>query len=237
MRTGPALFLHDRSFDDILERLQGVNRHWQSALLIGCPNPEWKARLAETVPTVTVFDPGPLFAAAAGGRGFVEDEERLGDAEYDLCIAVGTLDTVNDVALAFRNIWAALRPDSLLIGAVSGGDTMPKLRRALRAADSVIGEASPHVHPRFDGPSLCAAMTQAGFLNPVVDVDRVSVRYKSLASEIADLRGMAATNILARRSRRPMLRLALAAADEEYRRDDRPETFEILHFAAWTAPE
>lgn len=234
---GPVTFLHDRAFDDIVERLQVVNRTWETALLLGCPNAEWPARLSEIVGQVTVADPGFRFAETANGQAITEDAERLGDADFDLCIAIGTLDTVNDVALAFRNIWAALRPDSLLIGAVSGGDTVPKLRRALRAADSVTGEASPHVHPRFDGPSLGAAMTQAGFLNPVVDVDRVSVRYRSFGGEIADLRGMAATNILLRRSSKPLLRRALLAAETDYGSDAQPERFEILHFAAWTAAE
>jgi len=237
-RQGPALFLLDRTFSDTLERIALVNRRFRSALMIGCPNPRWPDQLAERVGQVAVADPGPRFAAEVHGRLIVEDADRLGAADHDLCVAIGTLDTVNDLPLAFANIRATLCNDSLLIGAISGGDTLPMLRNAMRAADAAAGMASPHVHPRIDGPSLCGLLGGVGFLNAVVDIDRVSVGYPSLHAEIADLRAMAATNILFERSKIPLSRGAVAAAEKEFDRqgtDGRTvETFEILHFAAWT---
>src|ERR687894_2093177 len=96
-RTGPELFLHQRAFGDCLERLALIQRRFHSALLIGCPDPDWRRQLAEFVGSVEVVEPGPLFALAAGAQCAVEDsfEPRLGT--YDLCLAVGTLDTVNDL--------------------------------------------------------------------------------------------------------------------------------------------
>ena len=71
---------------------------------------------------------------------------------------------------------------------------------------------------------------------PVVDVDRVQVAYPSFGALIADLRNMAATNILVQRSRRPLGRSAYraAAAAFESTGGRTVETFEIVHFAAWT---
>ena len=69
----------------------------------------------------------------------------------------------------------ALRPGALLIGALSGGDTVPELRKAMRAADAVAGVAAPHVHPRIEASALAALLADAGFSNPVIDVDRVPV--------------------------------------------------------------
>ena len=237
-RQGPALFLLDRTFDDALERLALVNRRFESAVLIGCPNPEWPQRMSSRSGRVRATDPGPLFAEMANAQSLVEDEDRLGEEEYDLCVAVGTLDTVNNLPLALANISTALRPDSLLIGAISGGDTLPVLRSAMRAADAAAGGASPHVHPRIDGPSLCDLLGKVGLVKAVVDVDRVQVAYPSLRAEVADLRAMAATNILTDRSKIPLGRAALqAAADHFAGRQElgrTVETFEILHFAAWT---
>jgi hypothetical protein len=75
---------------------------------------------------------------------------------------------------------------------------------------------------------------------PVVDVDRVQVPYASLDRLVRDLRGMGATNILAARSRRPLSRQAKAAAAQQFAAAGNGEcaieTFEILHFAAWTPP-
>jgi NADH dehydrogenase [ubiquinone] 1 alpha subcomplex assembly factor 5 len=240
---GGAQFLLDRTFSDILERLAIVRRRFRSALLLGSPDRSWPGRLRETVGQVSVVDPGPMFAKAAGGIPAIEDADPLGDREFDLCVAIGTLDTVNNLPLALANIAAALRPDSLLIGAISGGETLPVLRAAMRAADAASGLATPHVHPRIDGPSLCGLLTNAGFLAPVVDVDRVPVAYPSLGSLIADLRSMAATNILTDRPRTIIGRMAVDAAASSFKAAGENgrmvETFEILHFAGWTpaAPE
>ena len=101
----------------------------------------------------------------------------MGAAEqaYDLVLAVGTLDTVNDLPLALRLIRYAMRSDGLFIAALSGGDTLPRLRAAMRAADAVSGLAAPHVHPRIEPSALAPLLGDAGFVDPVVDVDRVTV--------------------------------------------------------------
>ena len=160
---------------------------------------------------------------------------------YDLCVAIGTLDTVNDLPQALARIRLTLGPSGFLLGAVAGGDTLPQLRGAMRAADQVRGPAVPHVHPRIEAAALAPLLSAAGFTMPVVDVDRVQVSYESLTRLIDDLRGMGATNILSARSRRPLAKAernaaihAFASAQQNGRTT---ETFEILHFGAWTAPD
>lgn len=231
-------FLLDRAFADCLERLSVVDRAFESAMLLGCPDPEWPDRLRSVAARVDPFDPGPRFAAAAGGQLIVEDCAAGTPASHDLCVAVGTLDTVNDLPAALRWIRQSLRPDSLLIGAVAGGDTLPQLRSAMRAADSITGAAFPHVHPRIEAAAMAPLLAAAGFVMPVVDVDRVRVSYSSLGRLVADLRAMAATNILVERPRRSLSRRAFAAAAAAFAalgEDGRTqERFDILNFAAWT---
>ena len=240
-RTTPELFLHERAFEDCLERLALFRHPFRSALLVGCPNPEWTTRLRSIVESVNVADPGPLFAEAAGGSCIIEDQWDPHKAAYDLVLSIGTLDTVNDLPRAIRTLRASLARDSLLIGAVAGGDGLPQLRAAMRLADQVAGVSSPHVHPRIEAAALSPLLTSCGFANPVVDVDRVPVSYESLARLVDDLRRMAATNILEQRSRVPLSREAKAAAEAAFRSAGdglrTVETFEILHFAAWTASE
>jgi NADH dehydrogenase [ubiquinone] 1 alpha subcomplex assembly factor 5 len=66
----------------------------------------------------------------------------------------------------------------------------------------------------------------------------VEVAYPSLAKLVADLRGMAATNLLSDRPRRGLSRLAWGAAQADFSRGGTAgrtvETFELLNFAAWT---
>lgn len=236
-RAGAELFLLERAFEDCLERLSLVQRRFDQALLIGCPDPGWRQRLGTLCANVDVRDPGSLFAAAANGDLLVEDAWAPPQGTYDLVLDVGTLDTVNELPLALGLIRRAMREDALFMGAVSGGDTLPQLRSAMRAADAASGAAVPHVHPRIEPSAVAPLLEAAGFVHPVVDVDRVAVSYASLDRLVDDLRRMAATNIL---SSRPHFlgRNARAAAVKAFAssaEDGRTrETFEILHFAAWT---
>ncbi len=238
-RRGPELFLLERAFADCLDRLGLIRRRFRSALLIGCPDPGWVERLGEFADQIDVIDPGPEFANAAGGRQAIEDQMAAAGAAYDLCVAVGTLDTVNDLPQALARIRLALGPDALLLGAMAGGDTLPQLRLAMRAADQLRGAAVPHVHPRIEAAALAPLLSAAGFAMPVVDIDRVRVSYESLGRLIDDLRAMGATNVLSARSRQPLSKAERGAAFQAFAaqsEDGRTtETFEFLHFAGWTA--
>lgn len=222
-RSGPVLFLYERAFEDILDRLSGVQRRFEAALLIGAPDPSWPERLGQFADRIQLD----------------EDSLDFPPASFDLCVAVGTLDTVNDLPGTLLKLRYLMRPESLLIGALSGGDTLPQLRSAMRAADAVAGEAFPRVHPRIEAASLGQLLAAASFQMPVVDVDRIKVSYRFLRDLVRDLRMMGATNILTERSRRPLTRKAIAAAEEQFSRDQQNgrtiETFELLHFAAWTS--
>lgn len=232
----PELFLYGRIFDDCLERIALHDRPFLSSLLIGCPDPSWPVRLGEVSALVEVADPGPLFANAAGGSAIIEDHWEPPAREFDLCLAIGTLDSVNDLPRALQSIRYAMKDDALLIGTVSGGETLPRLRSAMHAADQVMGAATPHVHPRIEAAALAPLLTACGFIMPVVDVERVQVSYTSFDALIHDLRAMGATNVLNARSKRPFTRTARKAAAAAFLSDGERtiETFEILHFAAWT---
>src|SRR5689334_183664 len=199
-RVGPELFLLDRVFDDCLERIALVQRRFERALLIGCPHRRWPEELRNVASEVEVRDPGLLFAAASAGETILEDYWGPEPESYDLVLALGTLDSVNDLPLALRLIRHSMREDALLIGAMSGGETLPELRSAMRAADAVRGIAAPHVHPRVEAAALSPLLSEAGFVTPVVDIDRMQVSYRSLDRLVGDLRAMGVTNILCSRS-------------------------------------
>lgn len=235
-RTGPENFLFERAFDDCLDRLQLVQRRFDRALLIGCPDPNWPTRLADRADAVDVVDPGPLFANEASGTTLMEDAWEPPAQHYDLVLAIGTLDTVNHLPLALRIVRHALGKGGLFLGAFSGGETLPRLRAAMRAADGISGIAAPHVHPRIEAAALSPLLEDAGFVRPVVDVDRVTVSYKRLDKLIGDLRRMGATNVLHGRPRF-MSRSALKAAKQSFESGQEEgktiEILEILHVAAW----
>lgn len=223
-RSGVETFLHDRAFEDVIDRLALVQRAFSNALMIGRSNPAWRERLLGRASSIDAIEPEQLLSVEPGS--------------YDLCVSIGALDTVSDLPQALLAIRFALRGDSLAVGAISGGDTLPTLRAAMRAADETMGVAAPHVHPRIEPSALAGLLSDAGFTMSVVDVDRVDVRYRKFRDLVRDLRAMAATNILSARSRKPLTRSAAAAAANQFAsqaRDGRvTERFELLHFAAWT---
>lgn len=235
-RIGPEMFLFDRAFDDCLERLQDINRPFQRALLIGCPSPNWPKRLAQVATEVYAVDPGQLFSAASDGEQADEDRFDFGENLYDLCIAIGTLDTVNDLQLALQLIARSLRQDAAFIGAMAGGNSLATLRASLIEAGRASGRIVGRAHPRIDPSSLAQLLSAAGFRMPVVDVDRVVIRYEELGDLINDLRAMGATSVLLERppslsrAEARFLQASFSDAGEGGRTD---ETVEILHFLGW----
>ena len=236
-RLGPELFLLDRAFEECLERVEAIARRFDRVLLLGCPSQAWAERLGRFAGTIDVADPGHLFAVAANGLHIEEDRQDFGEQRYDLCIAVGTLDTVNELPLALTLIHRALKSDAPLVGAIAGGNSLSGLRSALIEAERAEGRIAQRTHPRIDPSSLAGLLTAAGYSMPVVDVDRVRLRYATLADLVRDLRAMGATSVLAERAS-PLSREAARRASEAFQalgEEGRTvEDIDILHFIGWT---
>ncbi|HEU0100502.1 MAG TPA: methyltransferase domain-containing protein [Allosphingosinicella sp.] len=239
-RFAEADYLHRLAADELIERLDCVRREFRRALDLGCAGGYLTRRLRERGLEVTPCDPGGAFARRAGGVQADEDRLPFADGAFDLIVSAGSLDTVNDLPGALLLSRRALRPDGLFLAALAGAGSLPRLRRAMLAADEVEGAAAARIHPQIDVRAAGDLLTRAGFALPVVDVQPVDVRFRSLIDLVRDLRAMGGTNILAARSRRPLGRHALAAAiaDFDTPGDKTVERFEILHLLGWSpSPE
>lgn len=226
LAQGPRLFLAERSVQDIAERLTLVRRRFARPVLFGCPDP------AVAEPLIQICGPLQILPD-------LDALLELEPGETDLLILLGQLDTADDPPGVLRVLRHLLAPDALLIGVVPGNDILPALRTAMLAADRASGTgAAPRTHPRLEASAFAGLVADAGFLEPVIDIDRVRLRYRRLDDLVADLRGMGATNSLRQRSRRPLGRVALEAARAAFADlgDERGtiETLELIHFAAWT---
>lgn len=236
VRFAGADYLHRLAANELLERLDSVTRDFQDALVLGSAYNELSQDLRHRGLQVTTGDFSGLFAADVRC-----DEDRLpfADGAFDLVVSVGTLDTVNDLPGALALIRRTLRPDGLFLAAFAGAGSLVRLRSAMLAADAISGgAASPRIHPQIDVRAAGDLLTRAGFALPVADSDRVDVRFSGLMSLVSDLRAMGATNMLESRSRRPLTRLALAAAAADFadRADADGKTvehFEIIYLIGW----
>lgn len=238
-----ADYLHRHVAGELLDRLTSVKRTFRDVLLIGCADYGLAEGLREGGRNVTCADPGRRFSRP----GAVQcDEDRLAfaDASFDLAISVGLLDSVNDLPGALTLIRRCLRPDGLFLAAFGGAGSLPRLRSAMQAADSAAsGGASPRIHPQIDVRAAGDLLARAGFALPVADTESLDIRFSNLAALVADLRAMAATNLLCARSRVPLTRRALAAATADFEShsaaDGRTtERVEIVYLSGWSpAPD
>ena len=234
-------YLHRMAADELLDRLALVSRDFRTALDLGCGSGYLGERLRGLGIDVVSADPGRLFAQ--GGVQCDEDRLPFGDAAFDLVVSVGVLDSVNDLPGALVLIRRALTPDGLFLAAFAGAGSLPRLRNAMTAADSVAGAAAPRIHPQIDVRAAGDLLTRAGFSLQVADSFGIDVRFSSLDRLIADLRAMGATNMLSARSRAPIGRFGLAAAmaafENQADADGKiAERFELIFLTGWSpAPD
>ena len=245
-----ADFLKRRAAQDIAERLEPIMRNFAVAVDLGARNGSFREALSrsEAAGRVGMLIETDLSAAMLAGRPgprLVADEERLpfADASLDLAVSTLALHWTNDVIGALIQIRRALKPDRLFIGAFLGGTTLTELRQSLVAAEAeILGGAGSRVSPFADAADAAGLLTRAGFVQPVADVDRVTVTYAHPLKLLADLRQMGETNVLAERHPRPLTRTLLARACEIYaERFGGPDgrtaaSFEILTITGWTPP-
>lgn len=230
-------FLYRHMLDELLDRLSDVQRDLPEVLVIGCPDNHAVRRLEAMGKQVTCADPGFRNARAVHGIQVDEDMLPFADASFDLVIACGTLDSVNDLPGALVLINRILRPDGLLLAAFAGAGSLPALRAALFAAEG--DRPGQHIHPQVDTRAGGDLLSRTGFTMPVADGDMLTVRYGSMLTLISDLRGMGAGIALTSRPPqlgRPQIGAALqhfaAAADPDGKTAER---FAIVYLSGWKA--
>ena len=240
---GPETFLLERVAADLAERLGAVLRQFDVAVDLGTPGDALRHELADSAAIGTTFGASLL---AHDDVSVVADEEALPfrDASLDLVVSALALQFVNDLPGTLIQIRRALKPDGLFLAAMLGGDTLVELREAFAAAEAELeGGVSPHVAPFTDVREMGALLQRAGLALPVTDVDRLTVRYSSAVTLMAELRRMGATNVLTERRRTPLRRATLARLAEIYaQRFADPDgrlraTFEIIWLSGWAPHE
>ena len=246
-KLGPATFLLDRTASELGERLSAVLRQFSIAVDLGTPTDVVRQVLAASGKAGTIV--AATVHSNPGGRSFLSvaaDEETLpfANASLDLVVSALALQFVNDLPGTLIQIRRALKPDGLLLAALVGGESLAELREAIAAAEIEIeGGVSPHIAPFADVRELGALLQRAGFALPVIDSERLVVRYDSISALIRDLRHMGATNILNERRRKPLKRATVQRMADVYRERFADEdgrlraSFEIIWLSGWAPHE
>ncbi len=176
-RNEPATFLINRVAEELAERLAAVLRDFQNTADIATPTDAVRRALSARIAAIETIDFTPA------------ETLPLEERSLDLAVSALALQFVNDLPGALTRIRLALKPDGLLLAAIAGGDTLTELRQSFTAAEAELeGGASPRVVPFVDLRDMGALLQRAGFALPVVDVERIVVRYGDAFSLMRDLR-------------------------------------------------
>jgi SAM-dependent methyltransferase len=233
LALGAETFLLDRVATELVERLGAVLRPFEKAADIGTPSDALRRALIAS---------GKIGDVAA--TEFDDERVPFPESSLDLAVSALALQFVNDLPGALVQIKRALKPDGLFLAAMLGGDTLIELRQAFAQAESEIeGGVSPRVAPFADLRDLGGLLQRAGFALPVIDSERITVRYDTVFALMHDLRRMGAGNALTERRRKPLRRATLLQMAEIYGgRFADPDkrlraTFEVIWLSGWAPHE
>ncbi len=181
-----------------------------------------------------------LFGAFGGRAGGGEPAFVCGDiatlpfaaAAFDLVWSNLALQWVSDPSAALSELHRVLGAGGLLTFTTFGPDTLKELRAAFAGIDR-----HAHVSRFTDMHDVGDMLVGAGFADPVMHMELLTLTYADAGALMRDLKAIGANNAALARPRALMGRRrwerALAAL-EAMRRDGRiPATFEVIYGHAW----
>lgn len=240
-------FLKAHVSNDLMERLADTPHIFRKMLDLGC-HTGVLAKALQThkgVEDVVACDLSPNMVAAArsaGVQAVICDEEALtfAPASFDMVGSALSLHWVNDLPGALIQIRQTLKPDGLFLGALFGAGTLTELRTSLMEAEAEItGGAAPRISPLPGLQDMAGLMQRAGFALPVVDADRINVRYNSVFKLLEDLGGMGERAVFAADQGRGLSRRLLMRMAEIYaERFSEPDgklcaSFNVIYLSGW----
>ena len=175
-------------------------------------------------------------------RQVVDDIEYLPyEADsFDAVLSSMSLHWVNDLPSLLAQVNRMLKPDSPLLAAMLGGDTLFELRTSLQLAElERRGGLSPRVSPLADVRDVGGLLQRAGYNLITVDVDDIVVDYPSSYALMQDLQAMGESNAVLGREPGPIPRDVLLAVDPIYRElhgnedGSIPATFRVIYLIGW----
>jgi malonyl-CoA O-methyltransferase len=151
---------------------------------------------------------------------------------FDLVWSNLALQWVNDVPRVFAEWRRVLNVGGLVSFTTFGPDTLREIRKAFARADGFT-----HTNRFIDMHDLGDMLVHAGFADPVMDMEHITVTYAEPRALLRELKHLGASNATRGRSHGLMGRARwqkMLRALEAMRQDGRiPATFEVVYGHAW----
>jgi len=160
----------------------------------------------------------------------------LADETVDMIFSNLALQWCQNLPKTFEAWWRVMKPNGVLMFTTLGPDTLYELRQSWAAVDEHV-----HVNHFVDMHEVGDQLLRAGFVDPVMDVDRITMTYPDLTTLLKTLKGIGAHNVLTDQHRGLTGKTQfqqLAAAYEQFRTaDGLPATYEVVYGHAWMPPQ
>lgn len=151
----------------------------------------------------------------------------------DLIISSLMLQWSNNLTETFRGFHSTLAPNGLLLFASFGPDTLKEIKQSWSTVDN-----RPHTSNFADMHEIGDALLQAGFIDPVTDMETITMTYANVRQVMRDIKKIGASNSHSDRQKGLMGKdklKAFEAAYEQFKTPDGlyPATWEIVYGHAW----
>ncbi|MFW2403323.1 MAG: methyltransferase domain-containing protein [Gammaproteobacteria bacterium] len=232
-------FLHREIRERLLDRLAAVRIEPTLVIDLGAGTAAATPALAKRFPQATILPidltPAMLMAGDATGAALCADAAHLplADATADVVFSNLMLHHCPDPAAVLTEARRVLRSPGLLIFTTFGPNSLLELGRAWATADRF-----SHISPFADMHNIGDALVRAGFAEPVIDSQVLTVTYGAVDSLIADLRNAGSINATVDRNRgltgRAAAQRLYAACRAQADADGRiPITLDVVFGIAW----
>ena len=232
----------------LLERIEFQRHEPANILDLGCGTGSASRTLAGQFPQANVIamDWSPAMLAKTGEAGNEPNHPTgglslvcadmhslpLSARSADLIFSNLALQWSYDLSTVFREFRRIMNADAMLVFTCFGPDTLVELKQAWRAVDD-----RPHVNDHPDMHDVGDVLLAAGFRDPVMDTERLTLEYPDVMSLMRELKGIGAHNVASKRKHgltgKKRLQNMLQAY-EPFRRGDRyPASYEIIYGTAF----
>lgn len=160
----------------------------------------------------------------------------LAARSVDLIFSSLALQWSYDLPAIFREFRRIMKADAMLVFTCFGPDTLFELKQSWRVVDDL-----PHVNDYPDMHDIGDELLAAGFREPVMDAERLTLEYPDVMSLMRELKGIGAHNVASKRQHsltgKSRLKTMLQAY-EQFRRGDRyPASYEVIYGTAFAPAE
>jgi len=180
-----------------------------------------------------------VFGGADTGSGVVCADLQLlplSDRSVDLLFSNLALQWCSDFGAVFTELRRVIRPGGMLLFTCFGPDTLYELRESWASVDDL-----PHVNEFTDMHNVGDALVAAGFAEPVMDVEHITLKYADVRSVMMGLKHIGSANAAQARHRALTGKRRMRAVNdayETYRDGDRyPASFEVVYGIAFGPAE